>query len=87
MKRENAESLTKVFLQLNVDLNNILAASRDDSSEEDPDYLKLRGGVGQVLGTLYLDIMAKVFKEFPDLEPEDLRDADDDSDDDEDEDE
>lgn len=79
MRRENAEILTKAFLQLSTDLNAVTHDYREDSGEDDPAYLKFRGSVGQVLGTFYIDIMMRVFKEFPDLEPEALRDVGDDT--------
>ncbi|SHG60822.1 hypothetical protein [Massilia sp. CF038] len=78
MKRENAEYLTKAFLQISADLNAITYDYREDCGEADPEYLKFRKSVGQVLGTFYMDIMMRVFKDFPDLEPEELRDCDED---------
>ncbi|NHZ44670.1 hypothetical protein [Massilia aquatica] len=74
MKLENAEFLTKVFLQVSADLNSVVYDDRADSGEHDPDYLKLRRGIGEVLGVLYSEVMVKVFKDFPDLTPAMLRD-------------
>jgi hypothetical protein len=78
MKRENAEYLTKAFLQISSDLNTIAYDFGTASGEDDPSYLKFKKSVGQVLGMFYLDIMMGVFRDFPDLEPEELRDTDDD---------
>lgn len=80
MKLENAEFLTSVFLQFSADLNAIVYDDRTDSGEADPGYLKLRRGVGEVLGVLYSEVMVQVFKDFPDLIPDALRDDYDDED-------
>jgi hypothetical protein len=76
MKRETAEELTKTFLRLSTELNGITVDYQLYSRAEDPDYLKIRSGVGRVLGYFYTDIMMAVFREFPDLEPVELCDAD-----------
>jgi hypothetical protein len=81
MDRKSAETLTKVFLQLSSDLNAITYDYMSTDGDGDPAYLKFRDGVGRVLGTFYTDIMMQVFRDFPDLEPEELRDNDDEDED------
>ena len=76
MDRKSAEMLTKVFLQLSSDLNAITFDYKEMNGADDPAYIKFRDGVGRVLGTFYTDLMMRVFRDFPDLEPEELRDDD-----------
>lgn len=82
MKLENAQFLTKVFLQVSADLNGVVYDDRADSGEDNPGYLKLRRGIGEVLGVFYSEVMVQVFKDFPDLTPAMLRDDYEDDDDD-----
>ena len=52
-------------------LNNCLFGIRDTSGHDE--FVHYRTAVGQVLGTLYSDIMRPIFAEFPQLEPEPLK--------------
>lgn len=76
MDRKSAEMLTTVFLQLSSDLNAITFDYKGINGADDPAYIKFRNGVGQVLGVFYTDLMMQVFRDFPDLEPEELREDD-----------
>lgn len=69
MNTIEAEKLSRLFLNIEADLNQSIAYVRDFDNEEE--YLRYRKMVGQVLGTLYLDAMEPLWKRFPELRPDD----------------
>lgn len=67
MRRDVAERVVKECLQTNNRLNVLLREVEADCSSDE--FKKLKRGVGSVLGSLLIDLLNPVLKEYPDLRP------------------
>ncbi len=72
MQRELAERSAATLLRVSSELNAILA----DAVERNSDVQATRRLIGKIMGYVYLDVLRPIFAEYPDLEPEALRGAD-----------
>ena len=70
MNKKEAEKLSILLMQVQARLNESVAYVRDVDSKEE--FEKYSGAVGQVMGTLYLDIEEKLWSRFPELRPKSM---------------
>jgi hypothetical protein len=70
----NKELAGKIFTLLNDqsrELNDVLISIQEQCGEEEFNFY--RRGFGKVLGYMLMDILNPIFKEYPDLVPDQLR--------------
>ena len=71
MNRPAAEKISQDLLSCSGKLDQSVAVLTGVLSPED--FQRYRGLVGQIMGTLYLDVLREVFELYPDLEPESMK--------------
>ena len=68
MERGTAKVICEHILECNKHLNQALWAVKGPVS---PDFFdRYKKDVGWVMGSLYVDVLCEVFKQYPDLEPD-----------------
>ena len=68
LQRETAQDICKHVLECNGYLNQALWAIKDSVN---PGFFdRYKKDVGWVMGSLYVDVLREVFKQYPDLEPD-----------------
>ncbi|HVK55416.1 MAG TPA: hypothetical protein VM532_10355 [Burkholderiales bacterium] len=70
MKREVAEKISVLMLQLNSKLNDSISFVRDNCSKEE--FEAYRKVAGMLMGSILLDIEEPIYQEHPTLRPHDL---------------
>jgi hypothetical protein len=71
MRRSAAEVISRELLDCSAKLDQSVSILAGVLSSED--YQRYRGLVGQIMGSLYLDILREIFEQYPDLEPDSLK--------------
>lgn len=72
MKREVAETINQLMLEYGAKLNESVRLVMESSSAAELEGY--RAAVGQIMGTMLLDIMEPIYREHPDLKPPELED-------------
>ena len=70
MRRNVAVKVVDVMLEYSARLDSLVADLRDNCDERE--FKQYRNAIGQVLGTVLLDILNPIFGEHPDLKPPQL---------------
>jgi hypothetical protein len=71
MKRDAAEKISRELLSCSGKLDQSVGLLTGVLSDED--YQRYRGLVGQIMGTLNLDVLRKIFEVYPGLEPDSMK--------------
>ena len=66
MKKINAEAIRDLTLRAISDLTRILLVSKDSCTEEE--FHDLKRGVGSSIGHIEMDILSKVYSQYPELD-------------------
>ena len=69
--KETAREIEKTLSQCGVALDQSVRLVMDTCPEEE--FKAYRRIIGQIMGSLYLDIRQPIHRRFPDLEPEGLK--------------
>jgi hypothetical protein len=72
MKKEVAETINRLMLEYGAKLDSSVRLVMDSSSAEE--FEAYRAAVGQIMGTMLLDIMNPIYREHPELKPPELED-------------
>lgn len=72
MKKDIAEKISALMLEYGEKLDNSVKLVMDTSSTEE--FEAYRNAVGQIMGTMLVDIMNPLYREYPDLKPPELED-------------
>ncbi len=70
MKRESAREINQLMIEFSEKLNNSIFLVDETNIQE---YNQYRLAVGQIMGTMLLEIMNPIYKQYPDLEPKELK--------------
>lgn len=70
MKRESAKEINQLMMEFSKKLNNSIFLVDKTNIQE---YNQYRLAVGQIMGTMLLEIMNPIYKQYPDLEPKELK--------------
>ena len=70
MKRDVAEAINKLMLEYGAQLDASVRLVMDSCSPSE--FEAYRGAVGQIMGTMLLDVMNPIYREHPDLKPPQL---------------
>lgn len=71
MQREIADEIVTLMRGCSDKLNQSVQRVKDNCSTEE--FLEYRRAVGQIMGTMCVDVMMPIFKEHPDLEPDSFK--------------
>jgi len=71
MERHVATEIIALALECSGRLNQSAKMVQDTCPTQE--FERYRNAVGNIMGHLYLDIMVPIFREYPDLEPEDFK--------------
>jgi len=71
MDREVAEQVLKNLMECSAKLNQSLQLIKDNCREDEFDAY--RTAIGHIMGNMYLDVMTAIFREHPELEPDDFK--------------
>lgn len=72
MKKEVAEAINKLMLEYGAKLDDSVRLVMESCSQ--PEFESYRAAVGQIMGTMLLDVMNPIYREHPDLKPAELED-------------
>jgi hypothetical protein len=72
MKKDIAEKISALMLEYGEKLDNSVKIVMDTSSTEE--FEAYRNAVGQIMGTMLVDIMNPLYRKYPDLKPPELED-------------
>lgn len=72
MKKDVAETISKLMLEYGAKLDSSVKLVMDTSSADE--FEAYRTAVGQIMGTMLVDIMNPIYREHPDLKPPELDD-------------
>jgi len=72
MKKDVAETINRLMLEYGAKLDSSVKLVMDTSSAEEFEAYRL--AVGQIMGTMLLDIMNPIYREHPELKPPELED-------------
>ncbi len=72
MKKEVAETINRLMLEYGAKLDDSVKLVMDSSSAEE--FEAYRSAVGQIMGTMLVDIMNPIYREHPALKPAELED-------------
>lgn len=70
MKRDVAETISKLMLECGAKLDESVRLVRDSCSASE--FESYRAAVGQIMGTMLLTVMNPIYREHPDLQPPEL---------------
>jgi hypothetical protein len=70
MKKDVAEIINRLMLEYGAKLDSSVKLVMDTSGAEEFDAY--RNAVGQIMGTMLLDIMNPIYREYPELKPPEL---------------
>ena len=71
MKKEVAAEIVALMRECSDKLNGSVQRVKDTCSQEE--FLEYRRAVATIMGEMCVEIMRPIFKEHPELEPEDLK--------------
>ena len=71
MKKELATLITKEMLDCVAKINQSIVTVQDHGTTED--FERYRAAAAKVMASLYLDVLEPIYREHPDLEPEELK--------------
>lgn len=71
MNKEVASQVNDLMLEFSAKLDQSLRTVMEQSTEQD--FKNYRNAVGQLMGIMLLDVMNPIYKEHPELKPEQLR--------------
>jgi hypothetical protein len=70
MKRDVAETINKLMLEYGAKLDESVKLVMETCSSAE--FESYRAAVGQIMGTMLLDVMNPIYREHPDLKPHQL---------------
>ena len=70
LDKEIASQVSELMLEYSAKLDQSLKTVMDNCSEQE--FKSYRDAVGQLMGIMLLDVMNPIYKEHPDLKPEQL---------------
>ena len=70
MRRDVAEMISKLMLECGAKLDDSVRLIMESCSREE--FEAYRSAVGQIMGTMLLDVMNPIYREHPDLKPDEL---------------
>ena len=70
MKRDVAEAINKLMLEYGAKLDESVRLVMESCSNSE--FESYRAAVGQMMGTMLLDVMDPIYREHPDLKPQEL---------------
>jgi hypothetical protein len=70
MKRDVAEAINKLMLEYGARLDESVRLVMESCSNSE--FEAYRAAVGQIMGTMLLDVMNPIYREHPDLKPPEL---------------
>jgi hypothetical protein len=70
MKRESAKEINQLMMEFSKKLNDSIFLVDKTNIQE---YNQYRLAIGQIMGTMLLEIMNPIYKQYPDLEPKELK--------------
>jgi hypothetical protein len=70
MNRDVAEEINKLMLEYGAKLDASVRLVMESGSEAE--FEAYRAAVGQIMGTMLLDVMNPIYREHPDLKPAEL---------------
>jgi hypothetical protein len=70
MDKTTARKVVEILLECSGKIDGSVALVQKTCS--DPEFRAYRKACGEVMGTMYTDILRGIFKEYPDLKPEAL---------------
>ncbi len=73
MKRDIAETINNLMLEYGAKLDESVRFVMENCSKDEFD--RYRSAVGQMMGTMLLDVMNPIYREHPDLKPPQLDDV------------
>jgi hypothetical protein len=71
MKKEIASQISSLMLEYGAKLDDSIGLVMETCSEEESKAY--RAAVGNIMGSMLLDIMKPIYREHPDLKPDELR--------------
>lgn len=71
MKKETAKQIISLMLDCSRKLDDAVLLLSDPAEEEDA--IRLRRAAGKIMGHIFVDLLDPVYRQYPDLEPEELR--------------
>lgn len=71
MQREVAENVLALMLEYSGKLDQSVQLVKDNCNEQE--FINYRKAIGTIMGEMYVEIMWPIFKEHPDLEPEEMK--------------
>lgn len=71
MDRETAKKLIDMMRDCSKKLDDVIVLVTDECPEEEA--RKFRGAAGNIMGHIFVDLLDPVYREHPELEPEELR--------------
>lgn len=73
MKRDIAETINNLMLEYGAKLDESVRLVMENCGKDEFD--RYRSAVGQMMGTMLLDVMNPIYREHPDLKPPQLEDV------------
>jgi len=70
MKRDVAEAINKLMLDYGAKLDDSVKLVLESCTQ--PEFEAYRTAVGQIMGTMLLDVMDPIYREYPELKPDEL---------------
>jgi hypothetical protein len=71
MRKDLAERLTRDLLAASGKLDQSVSVLMETADEEF--FRRYRRAVGEAMGTIYIEILRDVFRQYPELEPESMK--------------
>lgn len=71
MRKDIAETINQLMLDYGAKLDQSLKLVMDTCSQSE--FESYRTAVGQIMGTMLLDVMEPIYQEYPELLPEQLK--------------
>lgn len=71
MDRETAQKLIGMMLDCSKKLDDVIVLVTDACNEEES--RKFRSAAGKIMGHIFVDVLDPVYREHPELEPEELK--------------
>jgi hypothetical protein len=73
MTEETARKISKMMLQMGLDLNESAILVQDTESQ--PEFVRYRKALGNILSEMLTEVLNPIFAERPELAPEEMRSA------------
>lgn len=72
MKKDVAETISKLMLEYGAKLDGSVKLVMDTSDAKE--FEVYRAAIGQIMGTMLVDVMNPIYREYPELKPPELED-------------